>query len=339
MIIRSKAPLRLGLAGGGTDVSPYSDVYGGAILNATISLYAYSTLIPRSDSTVIVHAVDKNEKEEFNIGNITANGSLQLLKGIPAYLQQKGYPLPSGFELSTFVDAPAGSGLGTSSTLCVSILAAFAEWLSIPLGEYDLAHMAFDFERNFLKMAGGKQDQYAATFGGFNFMEFMGDNVIVNPLRVKQKYINELENNLLLYYTSTSRLSSAIIEEQQKNVSSKKEKSVDAMHKLKEQSIMMKEAILKGNLDKIGEILDFGWNFKKQMADGISNAVIDELYSTALKAGATGGKISGAGGGGFMIFYCPANTRYKVIEALSTFGGEFKKYSFVDTGVCSWRIG
>lgn len=169
-------------------------------------------------------------------------------------------------------------------------------------------------------------------------MEFLGENVIVNQLRVKQKYINELENNLLLYYTSTSRLSSAIIEEQQKNVTAKKEKSVEALHKLKEQSIMMKEAILKGNLDKIGEILDFGWNFKKQMADGISNPAIDELYNTALKAGATGGKISGAGGGGFMIFYCPANTRYKVMEALLPFGGEFKKYLFVDTGVTSWRI-
>jgi D-glycero-alpha-D-manno-heptose-7-phosphate kinase len=338
MIIRSKAPLRLGLAGGGTDVSPYSDIFGGAILNATISLYAFATLIPRQDETVIFDAVDKQESETLSISTITNTGNLQLLKGVASYIQSKYGDFPSGFELSTFVDAPAGSGLGTSSTLCVAIVAAFAEWLNLPLGEYDIAKMAYDIERNYLGMAGGKQDQYAATFGGFNFMEFSGEKVIVNPLRVKQKYVHELENNILLYYTSTSRLSSSIIMEQQKNVNSKKEKSVEAMHKLKEQSVMMKEAILMGNLDVIGEILDFGWNFKKQMAEGISNQLIDDLYSTALLAGASGGKISGAGGGGFMIFYCPGNTRYAVMNALKPFGGEFKRYQFVEIGVTSWKI-
>jgi D-glycero-alpha-D-manno-heptose-7-phosphate kinase len=220
----------------------------------------------------------------------------------------------------------------------VAIIAAFAEWLNLPMGEYDMAQMAYDIERNFLGMAGGKQDQYAATFGGFNFMEFSGEKVIVNPLRVKQKYLSELENNVLLYYTSTSRLSSTIIEEQQKNVNAKKDKSIDAMHKLKEQSIMMKEAILTGNLDTIGEILNFGWTFKKQMADGISNPRIDEIYETAMANGATGGKISGAGGGGFMIFYCPGNTRYKVMKALESFGGNFKRYQFTEHGVHSWKI-
>jgi D-glycero-alpha-D-manno-heptose-7-phosphate kinase len=338
MIIRSKAPLRLGLAGGGTDVSPYSDIYGGAILNATISLYAFATLIPRSDKKTVFQSIDKNESETLEIDKLDKQGSLILLKGVASYIRDQYGEFNSGFELSTFVDAPAGSGLGTSSTLCVAILGAFAEWLNLPLGEYDIAKMAYDIERKYLGMAGGKQDQYAATFGGFNFMEFSGEKVIVNPLRVKQRFIHELENNLLLYYTSTSRLSSTIIEEQQKNVNDKKEKSVDAMHKLKEQSVMMKEAILTGRLDIIGEILDFGWNFKKQMAEGISNPLIDELYTSALKAGATGGKISGAGGGGFMIFYCPQNTRYAVMNALKPFGGEFKRYQFVESGVVSWRI-
>jgi D-glycero-alpha-D-manno-heptose-7-phosphate kinase len=338
MIIRSKAPLRIGLAGGGTDVSPYSDVFGGAILNATINLFAYATLIPRSDDTVIFNAVDKNETITTSLSEINKTGELQLLQGVAKYIHEK-YQLPqSGFELSTFVDAPAGSGLGTSSTLCVAIISAFAEWLNIPLGEYDIAQMAYDVERNYLGMAGGKQDQYAATFGGFNFMEFFGEKVIVNPLRVKEKYLNELENNILLYYTSTSRLSSTIIEEQQKNVNSKKDKSIDAMHKLKEQSIMMKEAILTGNLDVIGEILNFGWMYKKQMADGISNKLIDEIYETAISHGASGGKISGAGGGGFMIFYCPKNTRYTVMNALKSFGGEFKRFQFEEHGVRSWKI-
>jgi D-glycero-alpha-D-manno-heptose-7-phosphate kinase len=338
MIIRSKAPLRIGLAGGGTDVSPYSDLYGGAILNATISLFAYATLIPRTDDVVIFNAIDKNESEATTINEINTEGNLRLLKGVASYIHQKHHIFKSGFELSTYVDAPAGSGLGTSSTLCVAIISAFSEWLNLPMGEYDMARMAYDIERNFLGMAGGKQDQYAATFGGFNFMEFFGEKVIVNPLRVKEKYLNEMENNVLLYYTSTSRLSSTIIEEQQKNVTNKKEKSIDAMHKLKEQSIMMKEAILTGKLDMIGEILNFGWTFKKQMADGISNGLIDEIYETAMINGATGGKISGAGGGGFMIFYCPGNTSFKVRQALSTFGGDFKRYQFIEHGVRSWKI-
>ncbi len=338
MIIRSKAPLRIGLAGGGTDVSPYSDVYGGAILNATISLFAYATLIPRTDDRVIFNAIDKNESETSSISEMDSLGNLQLLKGVASYIHHKHHPLTQGFELSTFVDAPAGSGLGTSSTLCVAIIAAFAEWLNLPMGEYDMAQMAYDIERHYLGMAGGKQDQYAATFGGFNFMEFFGEKVIVNPLRVKSKYVNEMENNVLLYYTSTSRLSSTIIEEQQKNVNAKKDKSIDAMHKLKEQSIMMKEAILTGNLDMIGEILNFGWIYKKQMADGISNPRIDEIYETAISSGATGGKISGAGGGGFMIFYCPGNTSYKVRHALASMGGDFKRYQFIEHGVRSWKI-
>lgn len=338
MIIRSKAPLRLGLAGGGTDVSPYSDVYGGAILNATINLYAYANITPRFDEKVIFNSIDKKEVIECLSKHVSLDGKLDLLKGVYNRVQSDFAERPLSFELSTYVDAPAGSGLGTSSTLAVSILSAFSEWLKLPLGEYDMAHLAYEIERVDLAMAGGKQDQYAATFGGFNFMEFRGEKVIVNPLRIKQKFVYELENNLLLYFTGTSRLSSVIIEQQQNNVHAKMEHSIDAMHNLKEQALQMKEAILKGNLDTIGEILDFGWQNKKKMADGISNPVIDELYDTARKAGATGGKISGAGGGGFMIFYCPANTRFKVMAALEKMGGEFKRYQFVHHGATGWTI-
>jgi len=142
----------------------------------------------------------------------------------------------------------------------------------------------------------------------------------------------------LLYYTGTSRLSFKIIEAQAKNVKEKKEKPIEAMHRLKEQAIMMKEAILKVRLDEVGEILDFGWKYKKQMAEGITNPVIDEIYETAKKAGATGGKISGAGGGGFMMFYCPNNSRYKVIEALKRFGGEFRRYQFSKYGLETWKV-
>jgi len=340
MLFRSRAPLRLGLAGGGTDVSPYSDLYGGAVLNATITMYAYATIIPRNDKKIILHAIDRNEKIVFDLKEeLEIDGNLDLLKGCYNRIVKDFTKKPLSFELTTYVDAPPGSGLGTSSTLVVAILGAFVEWLKLPLGEYDIAHLGYKIERKDLGFEGGKQDQYAATFGGFNFMEFYdNDKVIVNPLRIKSDYVNELQFNLLLYYTGTSRLSSEIIKAQSKNVVQKKEKSIKAMHKLKEQAVLMKEAILKGELDKIGEILDFGWQYKKQMAEGITNPVIDEIYETAKAAGASGGKISGAGGGGFMMFYCPRNNRYEVIEALKKFGGEFRRYQFNKDGLMTWRL-
>jgi len=340
MLIRSKAPLRLGLAGGGTDVAPYSDIYGGAILNATISLYAYATIQPRTDGKIIIKSIDK--KEEYSCkssAKFKIDGILDLHKSAYNSIVKNFSKKALSFELSTFVDAPAGSGLGTSSTLMVAILGAFAEWLKLPLGEYDIAHLAYEIERIDLGMAGGKQDQYSATFGGVNFMEFRkNDRVIVNPLRIKERYLAELANNLVLYYTGTSRLSSVIIENQQKNVRGKNKKSLTAMHKLKEQAVMMKECLLEGNIDEIGKILDFGWKYKKQMASGISNKLIDDLYNTAMKNGATGGKISGAGGGGFIFFYCPGITRYKVIDALMKFGGQAKRYEFTFSGLTTWTI-
>ena len=338
MIYRSKAPLRLGLAGGGTDVSPYSDEFGGAILNATISLYAYATIEPLQENKIIIRAADRNEEQQFewNAG-LPINGTLDLIKGVYNRIQ-KDYDLPiKNFRITTYVDAPAGSGLGTSSTLVVAILGAFSEMLRLPLGDYDIAHYAYEIERNDLNLAGGKQDQYAATFGGVNYMEFLHDDqVIVNPLRIRQEYLDELENNMVLYFTSTSRESATIIKEQQKNVLQKNEKSIEAMHHLKEQSKMMKEALLKGRLHEIGEILDYGFQQKRQMAANISNDQLDEIYHAAKKAGASGGKISGAGGGGFMFFYCPANTRYSVIDTLKKFGGEIKSFQFTKHGLRTW---
>lgn len=340
MIHRSKAPLRIGLAGGGTDVAPYSDLYGGAILNATISLYAYATIQPSDSQSIVLETLDRGEQETYDWQEkLPINGKLDLLKGVYNRVQ-KDYGIPrQGFRLSTFVDAPAGSGLGTSSTLVVAILGAFAEMLRLPLGEYDIARYACEIERQDLGLAGGKQDQYAATFGGVNFMEFYaGNKVIVNPLRVKEQYLYELENNLLLYYTSTSRESAEIIKKQSRNVTDKKEKSIEAMHQLKQQAQMMKEAILLGRLHEIGEILDFGFEQKRKMADGISNPLMEEIYATARQAGATGGKISGAGGGGFMIFYCPGTAKFNVVKALEQFGGVPRHYQFVQQGLKTWTI-
>ena len=340
MIFRSKAPLRIGLAGGGTDVSPYSDIYGGAILNVTISLSAFASIEETGDDHIVLEALDRNESETFPLlQELPINGKLDLLKGVYNRIS-KDFGIPSkGIRLSTHVDAPAGSGLGTSSTLVVAILGAFTEMLKLPFGDYDIAHCAYEIERLDLGLAGGKQDQYAATFGGVNFMEFYDeDKVIVNPLRIRPQYLHELENNLVLYFTDTSRESAAIISEQVKNVKEGKEKSVEAMHQLKEQAKMMKEALLKGKLNEFGDILDFGFRQKRQMAAHISNSRIEEIYDAAKTAGATGGKISGAGGGGFMIFYCPGNSRFPVIEALMKFGGQIRNYSFTKYGLTTWSV-
>ena len=340
MIIRSKAPLRLGLAGGGTDVSPYSDIYGGAVLNATVNLYAYATIEPLNNGRIILNSVDKDLGLSFKADKeLKPDGNLDLIKGVYNRIIRDYKIKPRSFAISTFVDAPAGSGLGTSSTLVTAVLGAFTEWLKLPLGEYDLAQLAYDIERNDLGMAGGKQDQYAATFGGVNFMEFYDKGkVIVNPLRIKDQVLNELSNNIVLFYTKTSRISSEIIQAQQKNVENESKKAVEAMHRLKELAIQMKEAVLKGELDKIGNLLNVSWEHKKQMASGISNTQIDRIYEAALKAGATGGKISGAGGGGFMFFYCPGNTRYSVLKALGAFGGHPRRYEFTRQGLETWTF-
>lgn len=339
MIFRSKAPLRLGLAGGGTDVAPYSDLFGGAVLNATISLYAYATLIPRKDNKIIIRLINKSVDYEYE-----ATEALELNNEdiIPCGVYNKVVELFTkkalSFELILYADAPPGSGLGTSSTLLVSILGVFAEWQKIPLGEYDLAKLAWEIERVYLKMDGGKQDQYAATFGGFNYMEFNNGSVIVNPLRIKPSFKDELSHNLLLYFTGTSRLSSKIIAEQVDNVEKMHDRPVEAMHKLKEQARRMKDIILKGEFEQIGNILDSGWRYKKEMAGGISNKIIDSIYDIAIENGATGGKISGAGGGGYMVFYCPGSSRYSVARALAAYEGRIEPFEFTEKGLTTWTI-
>ncbi len=339
-IIRSKAPLRVGLAGGGSDVSPYSDQYGGAILNATLNMYAWATIHPRKDDKIILHAVDQDKRLEYSKDkSLPMDGQLDLIKGIYNRIVREHTRKALAFELTTHVDAPPGSGLGSSSTLVTAILGAFAEWQNLALGEYDLAHLAFEIERIDMNLSGGKQDQYSATFGGVNFMEFYKeDKVIVNPLRIKEYILQELSYNLILYWTEISRSSSIIIELQQRNVMESKSDSIEAMHKIKEQAVLMKEALLKGHLDRIGDLLNFGWMYKKQMAEGVTTRYLEDIYETAMRAGASGGKISGAGGGGYMFFYCPDNTRHKVSEALKKFGGYVRPYEFTVQGLRTWTI-
>jgi D-glycero-alpha-D-manno-heptose-7-phosphate kinase len=340
MIIRSKAPLRIGLAGGGTDVSPYSDLYGGAILNATIDLYAYASLEPLETGKIEFVIDGTSNKITFDSAeHLEMFEGFELFIGVYNRVVKEFNCGAKSFRLTSYIDVPQGSGLGTSSTIVVSLLGAFVEWLKLPLGKYDIAHLAYEIERKDLKMSGGKQDQYAATFGGINFIEFLSnDRVIVNPLSLKNEVVYELEMCLLLYFTKTQRLSAQIIDDQVKNVNSNNTNAIGAMHHLKEQAILMKEFLIKGELNSIGENLHQGWENKKKMANSITNNLIDEIYTSAIKSGASGGKISGAGGGGFMFFYCPAVTKINVGNTLKQFGGNVQSFKFTQQGLTAWTI-
>jgi len=341
MIVRSKAPLRLGLAGGGTDVSPYCDQYGGYVLNATIDMYAYCTIEPTNTGTVEFYAADMKQHEIMESReNLELNGSLLLHKGVynrivKQFCNNKALSL----KMTTYSDAPPGSGLGSSSTMVVTILKAYVEWLNLPLGEYDIAQLAYEIERVDLGLSGGKQDQYAATFGGFNFMEFLSNNhVIVNPLRIKRWIKNELEASLVLYYTGTSRDSAKIIDDQIRHTREKNEKSIDAMHQLKKSASVMKEAILKGEFELFAQCLREGWEAKKQTSSVISNPYIEELYQFVMNHGGKAAKISGAGGGGFMMIYCDPIRRYELIKALETLEGKVVQTSFTEIGTQAWKL-
>ena len=340
MIIRSKAPLRLGLAGGGSDVSPYSDMYGGLILNATINMYAYCTIEVLDNDEIEIVASDLGQSKAYKSAEaLPIDGTLDLHKGVYNRVLRDFGIKPLSFRITTYSDAPAGSGLGSSSTMVVCIVKAFTEWLDLPLGEYEIAHLAYEIEREDLNLSGGKQDQYAAAFGGVNFLEFMKDDiVIVNPLRIKQWIIDELESSMVLYYTGASRSSAAIIDEQKKNTTDANSIAIDAMHKIKQSAIDMKTALLKGDIKTLANILGEAWENKKKMAAAISNSMIQEAFDTAESAGAIAGKVSGAGGGGFIMFLVEPTKKLQVINALNNLGGRVLGFQFSSGGTHGWKI-
>jgi D-glycero-alpha-D-manno-heptose-7-phosphate kinase len=343
MLIRSRAPLRLGLAGGGTDVSPYCDQYGGAILNATIDYYAYASLEPLNSGTVEFVSADLHQSANYSAAPVLEkDGRLDLFKAVYNHaVREFNSGKPLSVRISTQVDVPSGSGLGSSSTLVVAMLAAFAEWLKLPLDDYELAHTAFVIEREEAGLKGGKQDQYAAAFGGFNFMEFGRDGqVLVNPLRVKDWVVSELEASLLLYFTGESRTSADIIEEQCRNVREQNASAVEAMHAIKQEAFQMKECLLRGDFRRLHEVLRSSWEWKKRMASQISNERIERLYRTALEAGAHCARISGAGGGGFMMFLTDPVHKDTVEAALSAEdeGGVAYRCHFTEVGATAWKV-
>lgn len=340
MIVRSKAPLRLGLAGGGSDVSPYSNIYGGLILNATINLYAYCTIEETDNGQIVIDAFDLHCHKSYPSAKLLMiDGDASLIKGVYNRIIHDYDLEAKSFKITTYNDAPAGSGLGTSSTMVVCILKAFIEWLSLPLGDYETSRLAYEIERKDLGLSGGKQDQYAAAFGGFNYMEFLpNDIVIVNPLKMKRWIVDELEASMVLYFTGASRSSAAIIDEQKKNTSSGNQMAIEAMHRIKQSAVDMKLALLKGDMAEFARVIGQAWEDKKKMANGITNPIIQKAFDVALAAGAKAGKVSGAGGGGFIMFVVEPVRKCEVVESLQRLDGFVMPFQFSDGGAHGWKI-
>ncbi|MGH9076987.1 MAG: dehydrogenase [Acidimicrobiales bacterium] len=340
--VRARAPLRLGLAGGGTDVSPYCDLYGGVVLNATVDRYCYATLEERDDDRVVLAAPDVDTFEELDAGAGSPEAGTALPLHAAVYRRMcQDYSIGSpALTITTMSDAPAGSGLGSSSAVVVAVVEAFREYFSLPLGDYDVARLAYDIERGDCGLKGGRQDQYAATFGGFNLMEFWAhERIIVNPLRLKAAVVQELEASLVVFHTGASRSSADIIAEQVAHIDNGDQDRLEATHALRAEALGMKEALLAGDLHAVAGMLGRGWEAKKRIADGVSTGPIEEVFAVARAGGALAGKVSGAGGGGHIMFLVEPTERPRLAVALAGLGsGEVRPIHFVDEGAVAWTV-
>ncbi len=339
-IIRARAPLRLGLSGGGTDVSPYCDNFGGLVLNATIDRYAYATINILDDQIIKFKSSDLGSEIEFHINDdLELNGEFDLFKAVYKRIineYNSGTRIP--LELITFCDAPPGSGLGSSSTIVVTIIKAMLELINKKLDLHTIAKLAYEIERIECGLLGGRQDQYSATFGGFNFMEFYQKETIVNSLKLNTSIICELEASLVLFYTGISRESANIIKSQTIKMNDGKKDSMESFHIIKKEAQNMKEALIKGNFKGVVDSMNNNWASKKKSAKNVANDKINYIYDEAFNAGAISGKISGAGGGGFMMFFVNPENRAELINKLNTFEGQVSNAHFTSNGAQSWRV-
>jgi len=329
-VVRSRAPLRISFCGGGTDVPPYPEQFGGCVLSCAIDKYAFVSLRTRHDDSIRVHSSDLNRVAEFRGGTTSLDGTIDLAQTI---FNRFG---THSLDCYMSSDAPPGSGLGSSSAMIVALIAALARSEGRHLTDYEMAELAYAVERTDLHIQGGMQDQYAATFGGFNFIEFTREGVLVNPLRISEDALNELHCQLLLCYTGETRASTNILREQTANVVSHVPDVMDSLAQLKQLTLDLKRALLQNRFAEFGEILDQAWHLKKRLASGISNEGIDELYDIAKRAGAIGGKLLGAGGGGFLLFFAPFTRRDSVREHLERAGGKVVEFQFDPRGVRTW---
>ena len=336
MVFRARAPVRISFAGGGTDVPPFPSREGGLVLNATINRYAYGTLLPRADDQVHIESLDVGASADFGVDeNPIFDGKLDLAK---AAVRRVGDGNGQGFSLLLQSSVPPGSGLGLSSTMMVALIGLLKEFRSLSLSDYQIAELAYRIERRELGISGGFQDQYAAAFGGFNFIELTGERVVVNPLRIDPDVVLELEHNLLLCYTGKRRDSQNIIDDQTARLAHQEEDTVEGLRAQKRLALEMKNALLRRELGDFAELLDEAWETKKQMSPQISTDLIEDLYDEARRAGALGGKVTGAGGGGYLIVYCAEGRRHTVAEALTRAGGTVTDFAFVDDGLRTWRV-
>ena len=338
-VIRARAPLRIAFGGGGTDVSPYADERGGFVLNATINQYAWVSIVPNDSNRIRLFSRDLGEEAELSVGQSserpTPRGPMLLARGVIDALGV-ATQAPSGFDLFTHTDCQPESGLGASSTMTVALIGAFDCWLKLGLNRYQIAQLAVKVERGDLGLVGGKQDQYAAAFGGFNFIEFSRGDVLVNPLRLPPEWTNELEYSLVLAYIGARRGAADIISEQIRNFTDQRAAHVAAMDRTKQMAVAMKHHLLKGSLGNFGSLLHDAWTAKKGMAARITSPHIDALYDAGRAAGALGGKVSGAGGGGFILFFVAPDRRSAVIQALEQAGSKVVQFGFTSSGLETW---
>jgi D-glycero-alpha-D-manno-heptose-7-phosphate kinase len=337
--VRARAPLRLGFGGGGTDVSPYCDAHGGAVLNAAIDLFAHVTVERRDDGQVSLVAADRGLSWSGPAAlPLGADRDLRLLEGVYIRCMSEfagGEAIP--LTLTSYADCPPGSGLGSSSALVVAMVEAMRRFLGVILDPDAVARLAFSIEREDLGLAGGRQDQWAAAFGGLNLMRFEPDGrVSVEAVPAEPHVLREIESSLVLYFTGVSRESAAIIEEQTANMRSGQARSLEGLHALKAGAFDMHEAVLAGDLARFGALLDAGWSSKKLTAHNISSAGIDEVYAAAKDFGVLGGKVSGAGGGGFMMFLVEPTRREALKRLLTGFGGVAQGCRLEERGAESW---
>ena len=331
----AKAPLRMALAGGGTDLEPYYTRYGGFVLNATIDQYAYCKVEPSREWCF--KSIDLGIEEKHNLWDNVEyiDSKLKLLINSYQYLTKDVEREP--VKITTYVEAPPGSGLGSSSALVVALIAAIAEYYNVPLGEYDMAEYAIEIERKICDLPGGKQDQFAAAFGGFNFMEFLKDGrTIVNPLRLNQKTQNMMELSTVLYYVGKPRKDSRVIENTSKGLVDSKT-VLNATHEIRNACINYKRSLLMGDFNMISELMETYWRMKLETNPHVASPEILDSYDYARKNGATAAKISGAGGGGHMVLFTEFEERHRLISALKKKEGRVVPFKFVNNGVDVWR--
>jgi D-glycero-alpha-D-manno-heptose-7-phosphate kinase len=335
MIVRSKAPFRVSFGGGGTDMAPYCIEYGGCVISTAIDRHVYVTIEPRDDKKIRIFSLNYNQELVFNIGDKDYSTDFEIFKGIVNVLE-----INNGFNITTYSELPAGSGMGGSSSLSVALIGAFNVYYNFGLSEHDIAQKAYDIERIELEQKGGYQDQFAAAYGGFNFIEFT-NFVKITPIKKTDEIVNELQYRLILCYVGGSHFSSDIQDEVLKGYEIEKKSYMEAMQGLKDVAHSMRNVVESndiGRLNEFGELLHKGWLAKKSLSSKISNKEIEKFYLTSRKFGVLGGKLLGAGGGGHLLLFSEPNKKHRVIQELEKIGGKIVNFHFNPKGLEVWEI-